>query len=112
MLNTHFANVIEVGDILCARKFAAHFALFSRFDIFIGGEVVHYEGDFFFIENVAAEFIIFADSHGGSDVVAEHEAEVSENKLTCGNAFEPCGAREYFLRHGHSHCDCSPWFLK
>ena len=104
MLNAHLTDVVKVGDVLFICKLSAHFALFGSLYVFIRGKMVHYHGDFVFIENLLCRNARkFADCNRRSDVVAEHHIEIGKYQLTCLDLGVAGMSRQNFLRHGHTH---------
>ena len=98
MLDAHFAHVIEVADTVLTGKFPALLALLGRLDVLVGDKVVKDDGDFVFVEyGVKAVFGKLVDSHGGGDVVAQHDVQLGPDQLTGIYVVKPRVGRENFL---------------
>ena len=108
VFDTHTTYVVEMGYLVFVTKVAAHFALYRRLDVFVGGKVVHDHRYFILIEYLfRADTVEFAYRYGRSNVVAEHSIHVHEHELPCLYFIQPCVRRKDFLRHCHCHCRLS-----
>ena len=104
VLNAHFAHIEVVVDVKAAGEGAALLALGGGLDVFVGGEVIHHQGDFALVKDLAeAGRLKLVDGHGGGDVVAQHQIQLRLDQLSRPDGIKPRVGGQDFLRHGHSH---------
>ena len=104
MLNAHLPHVEVVVDVVLPGKGAHLLALLSGLNVLVGGEVVHHQGDFAFVEDVVeARLFKFVDGHRGGDVVSQHHVQVGTDELAGNNGVQTGVGGQDFLGHGHTH---------
>ncbi len=104
MFDTHIAYIIEVVQIKFSGKCAALFALFRRFDVFIGCKVVHNHGNFAFIKNTGEPG--FSNSLMATGEVMSFPSTISRLARMSrpgNNGIQTRVGSQYFLCHCHSH---------
>ena len=112
MLNAHFPYVKIVLYIKPSGEGAALLALLRRFDVLVGGEMVHNHGDFFPVEHPGKPRLFkLVDGDGGGDVVAQDHTEFCPDELARPDFRQPRMGRQDFLRHCHSH-GIHPFLIK
>ena len=77
MFDSHLSHFKIIGDFIAACKFPHAFAVLSRFDIFVGHEVVWHQGDFILVEHaVHIHLLHFLDGYRACNVVAKYQIQV------------------------------------
>ena len=99
-----FTCVVETAYTPFAGEIAHDFALFGGFDVFCGHEMVEHQHHSVGVFHRAADAAEFADCHGCSYVVAEHNVHVRGHEFARPHEIAARMAGEYFLGCSHFRC--------
>ena len=101
VLDAHFADVIEVLDVVGAREIAHDLALLRRLDVAVGGEVVEHERDLALVAKPASALLEHVDRDGRGHVVGQRDVRVDQHEIAPGKRrvarIDPQLAREDLL---------------
>jgi len=90
VLHTHAADLVVVGDTLCACELADDLGLLGGLDVLVGCVVVRHEGDLGGIPHALnADLRELADGDRSRDVVGEHDIEAALDKLAGQTSSRP-----------------------
>ena len=104
VFNAHSAHVEKVFQVLFACKLAAQLALLRALYIFVGGKVIHDEGNLLPVGNrLCARLFKFFNGYGACNIVGEHHIELCVYELAGLYFFKSRMRRKDFLRHCHRH---------
>ena len=104
VFHAHPAHVEEILHIVLAGEFPHPLDLFRRFDVLVGGEVIHHQRHPALVENTAgAATLKFIDRHRRGDVVAQAEIQLGLDQLPGRHLRQTRVGCQDLLCHCHSH---------
>ena len=104
VLDTHTTHIEKVDDVVFVGEFARALDLLRRFDVFVGGKVIHHQRDPRVIKHragTAALKLVDRDRRG--NIVAKAEIQLGFDQLTRLHAIQARVVGQNFLRHCHAH---------